>query len=764
MVNAIDSSVFIEKFKEEAADHIKLLNDGLLKYEKGKADAETISEIFRAAHTLKGSARMVGLDNVGTIAHKMEDLLGAVKDERIRFTQDVGDLLFVALDTIQLLLESPEQESDLVDIAAVVAQLEKAAATNVEAVTHEKKQAAKKSQIPTVNQAEKVMQQQDHAPASAIEAKVGRRSEDHEETIRVSTIKLDKLINIVGELAVNQIRATDINKDMNTLVNLLKGLSKQWNNLKEVLETNDDKADPSETAKLIEYVNLTIQDIQAFMTMQYRNRGENVSRLDHITSQLEKEVFEVRMLPVSTIFDNIPRAVRDLAKSLNKEVEVEIYGEETELDKKMLEELSDPIVHLIRNSVDHGIEPPEVREKLGKDRCGKIQLRAKQEGEHVEVSISDDGKGLDAKDVKRKASELELATESDLEKMSDEALFSFLFHPGFSTKKEISEVSGRGVGLDVVKANIEKLEGTVRMQSIAKQGMSITMKVPLTMAITRCLLVKISEEVFGIPTTAVEETTRIDPTSLQTIEGRSVIKWRGQVMPIVFLADILGLQRGQIDEEKYPVVIISGTTGRIGFVVEEHRGEQEMVIKGLDNILIGTPNIAGAAILGSGDVVMILHIADIMNAPTGIKAATIEGDAGGNERSAARPDKAARILVVDDAMATRELERNILKSNGYSVDVAIDGIDALERLNQQSFDLVVTDVQMPRLDGFALSEKIKHTETWQDIPVVIITSLSSDEDKKRGLGSGADAYISKSSFDADSFLETVRMVLGSRGK
>lgn len=813
MVSTIDNSVFIEKFCEEAKDHIQTLNNGLLRLEKDSSDKEIIAEIFRAAHTLKGSARMVGLDDIGLLAHRMEDLLGAVKDGRVKFTPEIGDLLFVALDTTQLLLENPDQGAGLVDIPAVTMQLEKACVGEAVARKISKVKAPGKSvdasslvsgeppaqtnAKPTYESSVKTESAADSSTdASGDQAKAdvdtepvadkqpdvdrrakatedtrfGRRREDHEETIRVSTGKLDRLINMVGELAVNQIRALELNKDTINSVKQVKTVARFWGLLKEHIEVHESLTMTSEKNRLLESISRNIEDCAHSMNGLMRQRLENVSRFDNIVNVLEKEIFEVRMLPVGTILQNLPRAIRDMSREMGKEIEVVLVGEETELDKKMLEELNDPLVHMVRNSVDHGIEAPEDRVKAGKPRTGKIVIEAKQEGEHVEISVTDDGNGIEVGGIKNKVIKLGLASESDLDRMTDDAILGFLFQSGFTTKENVSEISGRGVGMDVVKSNIERLEGTVRLRTVPGQGTTVSLRVPLTMAITRCLLVRTGNEVLGIPTTAVEETTRIDQSLIQSIEGRLALTFRGEVLPVVYLADILWLARGETSEDKLPVAIMSSPEGRIGFIVEEHLGEQEMVIKGFDELLSNTRNAAGAAILGSGEVVVILHVADIISSARGFFKGKVSGSTPGEDmvtESKGRDAQAStvlQVLVVDDSMATRELERNILKSYGYEVDVAIDGIDALEHLGVKHYDLVVADVEMPRLDGFSLTSKIKKSDDLKDIPVIIITSLSSEQDRRRGLESGADAYISKNAFTQENLIETVRMVLGVRGK
>lgn len=773
MTSKIDTSIFVGKFKEEAIEHIEVLNDGFLKLENGSADKETVDGIFRAAHTLKGSAKMVGLENIGHVAHKMEDLLGAIKDKRVSVSRDICDLLFVSLDTIQLLLEAPQDGEKLVDISAIVSQLEKASAKDK--IAKEEPEAVIVAQEPVepeapVNEAPAVK-----SPGSQVEGfddiirATGQRRDDHEETIRVSTGKLDYLINMVGELAINQIRAVELNKETMSLSKILKNTNRQWLLLKDNLALIDDEWLSETTNKVVEECDKSLRDLSETLTSAIRNRLDNVSRFDNIVNQLEREIFGVRMLPIAIIFRNIPRAVRDLARTLNKEITVEIIGEDTELDKKMIEALSDPLMHMIRNAVDHGIEMPDDREAGGKPREGKIVVEARQEGEHVEISVTDDGRGIDLDSVKRKAIGLGLVSEADILMMSDENIFSFLFNPGFTTKEEATEVSGRGVGMDVVKANVEKLEGSTRLISSPSQGTTIIIRVPLTMAITRCLLVRVGSEVFGIPTTTIEETTRIDPGTLQTVEGRLATTYRGEVLPMVFLADLLKLERGEISEEKYPIVIIGTAGGRIGFVVEDHLGEQEMVIKGFDDLLTNISNVSGAAILGSGDVIVILHVSDLLDSARSVvrqvpmNEAVQARDDIGEGRHRAESKEMARILVVDDSMATRELERSILRSYGFIVDVAIDGVDALEQLSIVDYDLVIADVQMPRMDGLGLTQKIKQSDHLKTIPVIIVTSLSEDEDKKRGLDSGAEAYIVKSAFSQENLIETVRMVLGIRG-
>jgi two-component system chemotaxis sensor kinase CheA len=412
---------------------------------------------------------------------------------------------------------------------------------------------------------------------------------------------------------------------------------------------------------------------------------------------------------------------------------------------------------MIRNALDHGIEDPDARVAAGKPRQGRLLLAARHEGEYVVIEMSDDGAGINSEKVKEKALKRQLITESEAGRMGDAEMTQLLFKPGFSTSDIITDVSGRGVGMDVVKTKVEELKGMVYLRSAAGKGTTVTLKVPLTLAMSRVMFVRAAGQLLAIPTTSMQEAVLIQRDAIKTIEGREAYVLRGHAVPLVGLDSVLGLDEvAAVERDRMPVVIIDLAGTRVGFVVDEMVGEHEVVIKALGPHLAKVGNIAGATILGSGEVVLILNPPDLIGSAalhyghhSSIKAARSKSE---------RKQTELRILVVDDSSTIRELEKGILLTAGYSVDEAVDGVDALAKVKKFKYDLMLVDIQMPRMDGLAFTKRIKGDSDFADIPIIIMTTLEKDEDKRRGIEAGADAYMVKKAFDQANLLSVIEQL------
>jgi len=469
---------------------------------------------------------------------------------------------------------------------------------------------------------------------------------------------------------------------------------------------------------------------------------------------------KVRMLPVSTVFDVFPRLVRDLAREKGKEVELQIEGAETELDRRVLEEIKDPLIHLLRNGVDHGIEAPQKRVKAGKPRQGTITLKAFQKGNNIVIEVTDDGAGINVKKVKKAALKAGLIGPDDMETMSDDEAMQLIFASGLSTSAVVTGTSGRGVGMDVVRKNVEGLQGHVDVDSTLGQGTQMTLTLPLTLATTQELLVQVEEQTYGIPISAVERIQRINPQDISTVEGKEAILVDNEPISLVRLSDVLELAPQEdkvLHAEKIPLIILGAGRRRIAFLVDGVVGQQESVVKGLGKQLSRVRNVAGVTILGTGQVIMTLNPIDLIKSARGVEGRT----AIAARITQAQVEKVERptILVVDDSLTTLTLEKNILETSGYEVKVATDGVEALSILQSDGCDLVVADILMPRMDGFELTTTVREDPKLKEIPIVLVTSLESREDKERGIEIGADAYIVKSTFDQETLLQTVEQLI-----
>lgn len=753
----IDRSVFIEKFKEEASEHLQKLNEGIITLESEPDNEEVISELMRSAHTLKGSSKMVGLLKISEIAHKVEDLFLAVKDKKIKAGSHVSDAIFNALDAILYLVNeaAPDKETDfdnqeIIDELDLLLEKPDSDEKNDDLrVVKEKKKETEEDIKEEERETEKSFKIGDKT-----EEKIKDKIKKTTETIRVKTNQIDTILNLVGEIVINQIKAERRQLDLKNLNSKIDDQLSNLDQLKEIInfmlsDTNGDSKNYLDSS--IERLKASIIESQKASLQIFKNYGDDISQMNIVVNELQEKSMVIRMLPISTIFNKYPRAVRDLAKEFEKKVNLVIKGETTELDKKVLEEINDPLIHLVRNSVDHGIEKPEERKRLGKKEVGQLILSASHEGDHILIEISDDGRGIDPEKIKQTAIKKGYINEDEASGLDEQDILYLIFESGFSTSTIITDVSGRGVGMDIVKKKIEEeLKGSVKIESNLGKGVKYTLMLPLTLAIIRALLIKVGDRIFAIPTTALEETIKINQRKIQKIKGKEAFQLRGNFIPLVSLSNILGLkERGSVDGD-ISIVIINSGGRRIGFKVQDLIFEQQIVIKTLGNHLKKVTNIAGTTILGEGEIVLILHIPDLIKS-----AREIEGLKAWYKKKKGSKQSEVKILVVEDSLTTRELEKSIFEAAGYQVDLAINGQEALSLLDQKNYDLVVTDIQMPLMDGFELTKTIKENDKLKQIPVVILTSLENDTEKQKGIEVGADAYIVKSTFDQASLLNTI---------
>ncbi|OHD85150.1 MAG: chemotaxis protein CheA [Sulfuricurvum sp. RIFCSPLOWO2_02_FULL_43_45] len=522
-----------------------------------------------------------------------------------------------------------------------------------------------------------------------------------EQTIRVDVKRLDHLMNLIGELVLGKNR---------------------------LIKINDDVEERYEGEAFLEELN------------------QVVSIVSLVTTDLQIAVMKTRMLPIGKVFNKFPRMIRDLSRELNKKIELEITGEETELDKSIVEEIGDPLVHIIRNSCDHGIETPDVRLVSGKEEGGTIHLKAYHEGNHIVIQIIDDGKGLDADMLKSKSIEKGIITEKEADGMTEKEAFGLIFRPGFSTAAQVTSVSGRGVGMDVVKTNIEKLNGMIDIDSEVGKGTSMKLKIPLTLAIIQALLVGVQEEYYAIPLASVLETVRISKDEIYTVESRSVMRLRDEVLSLVHIGDIFEVERVFDNSEHAYVVVLGLAESKIGLIVDSLVGQEEIVIKSLGEYLKGIEGIAGATIRGDGGVTLIVDVAALMQMAKSVKSTVGQESAESKGRLGVK-NKASdyTVMIVDDSKTDRTIMRKALEPMGITLVEAIDGVEALNVLKQGEymFDAMLVDIEMPRMDGYTLAAEIKKYNKYKNLPLIAVTSRTGKADRMRGVESGMIEYITK---------------------
>ncbi len=591
----------------------------------------------------------------------------------------------------------------------------------------------------------------------------------HIETVRVPTRNLDSLMTQTGELTVTQIRLAHRLAEIEEITNLWEEWSRDVfknrffihdMNLSNSTTINDYSIKQLQSyhhraEEQLEKLGLLINNLRTYI-------HEDVAKLDLITNEIESGVCTLRMLPLSTIFNMFSRVVRDLARQQSKQVELIIEGGDTKADKRIIEQMKDPLMHIIRNAVDHGIETPAERKRLGKLEVAQIKLKAYNTANNVIIEVRDDGQGLDIDKIKKTAIKRGICSESELTYMTQTQIQSLIFTPGFSTKKFVTEVSGRGIGLDVVKTNVEELKGNISIESQPRKGCLIRIILSTSLATINVLIVAIKNTYYALPVEYVQTSLMVSIASVFTIEGRDTIIFNNEPVSVARLADLLEIpvthQEEITEQEEIPCIILKVGTEKLGLFIDTLIDEQDVVLKPQSKLLKRVRNVAGATILGTGDVCMVLNPQDLLKSARKLSTyfASYHFLEQSDNQEVNIVNKKYLILLVEDSISTRTQEKRILESAGYEVITAVDGLDAFNKLKTRSFDAVISDIQMPNLDGLSLTAKIRENKNYSELPIILVTSLASNEDKQKGAEVGANAYITKDSFNQEVLLETLK--------
>ncbi|GAA8424802.1 chemotaxis histidine kinase/response regulator CheAY2 [Helicobacter pylori] len=786
-----DLQEIMEDFLIEAFEMNEQLDQDLVELEHNPEDLDLLNRIFRVAHTIKGSSSFLNLNILTHLTHNMEDVLNRARKGEIKITPDIMDVVLRSIDLMKTLLVtirdtgSDTNNGKENEIEEVVKKLQAITSQNLEGtketlgakeapekeakeeIKEKAKEEVKANKTPTAENpasdnpladepdldyanmsAEEVeaeierllnkrqeadkerraqKKQEDQAkpkqevapaketpktetpkaPKAETKAKAKADTEENkapsigvEQTVRVDVRRLDHLMNLIGELVLGK----------NRLIRIYSDVEERYDG-----------------EKFLEELNQVVSSISA------------------VTTDLQLAVMKTRMQPVGKVFNKFPRMVRDLSRELGKSIELIIEGEETELDKSIVEEIGDPLIHIIRNSCDHGIEPLEERRKLNKPETGKVQLSAYNEGNHIVIKISDDGKGLDPVMLKEKAIEKGVISERDAESMSDREAFNLIFKPGFSTAKVVSNVSGRGVGMDVVKTNIEKLNGIIEIDSEVGVGTTQKLKIPLTLAIIQALLVGVQEEYYAIPLSSVLETVRISQDEIYTVDGKSVLRLRDEVLSLVRLSDIFKVDAILESNSDVYVVIIGLADQKIGVIVDYLIGQEEVVIKSLGYYLKNTRGIAGATVRGDGKITLIVDVGAMMEMAKSIKVnITTLMNESENTKSKNSPSDYV-VLAIDDSSTDRAIIRKCLKPLGITLLEATNGLEGLEMLKNGDKipDAILVDIEMPKMDGYTFASEVRKYNKFKNLPLIAVTSRVTKTDRMRGVESGMTEYITK---------------------
>lgn len=783
----------LSMFKIEAEEHIKEISSNLLELEKiHDPDQQTgmIETIFREAHSLKGAARSVNLNQVETLCQSMESVFSAVKRRVLSLSPEHFDVLHEAVDHVAALIEAPE--TDISDILQKLTRVEervqspakiprRQVAEGISATIPEPPPTPEKPQVNAMHrdsdpqraeiQPMPVAQTPAAEPGSQPAAAGPEKDKSFiSETIRVTTSKLDSLLLQAEELMASKLHAFQYSADQRELMGTVDLWRKEWEKREQELkafrrdiERLEKSSDGESEAwfNILDFLNYNYGQVKNFesrIQTLSKMAETNARTLGGMVDNLLQDMKQVLTLPFSTLLKILPKVVRDLSRDQNKDVELIVKGSTIEIDRRILEEMKDPFIHLLRNCIDHGIEKPEERVKQKKSAGGYISIVISQtSGNKVEILVSDDGCGIDSKRVRAAAVKNGLVTEENARKMSDLEAQMLIFQSEISTSSIITDISGRGLGLSIVREKVEKLGGTINLDTQIGKGTTFRIQLPVTLATFRGILVDLNDQQFVIPTINIERVMRIQMNDIKTAENRETLLVDGKVVSLVHLADALEMPRRVVrGEESSTLQIILLTAGdkRMAFVVNKILNEQEVLVKSLGNQLLRVRNIAGATILGSNKVVLILNVTDLMK--SAVKVSQIPAKLSISEGTEVGKKS---ILVAEDSITSRTLLKNILESAGYNVKTAVDGVDALTALRTEIFDLVVSDIEMPRMNGFDFVSKIRSDKKTADLPVILVTALESREDRERGIDVGANAYIVKRSFDQSNLLEVINKLI-----
>ncbi|HHP7229929.1 MAG TPA: response regulator [Xenococcaceae cyanobacterium] len=746
----IEDDELRELYKIASTDHIDKIESGLLHLENHPDDQAKLEELLRATHSLKGDSRMLGVEEAEMLVHQMEDLLNEVRESQSLVSEGLCDRLYQGVDAVKKIArEAVTGEPSGVSLFHVVAQMmgaEEAGETETAEASKPAKVVATERQVVT---SEKIPTND----ASVVEHQI--------ETVRVDFNKLDTLMEQAGELLATKMRLARRDQDVFHMAQLWEDWSRNLSLNQSLFQELESRLTPEELAPLQQFEQINqryLEQLGGFVTKLQTVVVEDNARLETVTNDLESGIRKLRVVPLSSIFNLFPRLVRDLGKQLHKKIDFQIEGGDTAVDKRILEEIKDPLTHLIRNAIDHGLETPEARASVGKSPTASLTLKGYQNANNIIIEITDDGKGLDIAQIRATALRRCAYTEAELESMSDEQIHSLIFAPGFSTRTEVSEISGRGVGLDVVRANVERLKGTIQVKSVPNQGCQFQIILPTSLSTIPVLLVEVNQTPYALPIDFLDKMVLIPKTDIFQLEGTPTISWNDEPLSVVWLADLLKLSapsNGSFVQPTIPCVIIKVGSERLGLFVDDFLDQQNIILKPQSKLLQKIPNISGTTILSGGDVCMVLNPRDLLLTAT-------QGTGFASERSQVLTQAPVKpkVLLVEDSLPIRTQVKRILEGAGYDVTVAVDGLEGFKTIRAgKAFDAVVSDVEMPNLSGLEMTTRIREYAEYEELPIILVTTLAKEADKRKGAEAGANAYLTKGDFDQNLLLNTLKRLI-----
>ncbi|XWK90585.1 MAG: response regulator [Phormidium sp.] len=750
-------------FRLEVEAQVAVLNEGLLALESNPESTQALETLMRAAHSIKGSARIVALDEVVNLAHVMEDCFVAAQNQSITLDRDHIDALLHAVDLLQGISQVSDTELPnwLTEMGIDFAETRSLIAAIINPNTQT--QITKKSEdsitisdsavvaINPFNPANKIVKQPANQTTSASE-----QTATQDRVVRVSAENLNRIMSLAGE---SLIEANWLQPYADSMMTLKRQLVELSRSLEQLQDTLDRDAYHQEGKEYLEEVRNRENECINFLSERLSELEVYAQRTANLSDRLYREVITSNMRPFADGVQGFPRMIRDLARKLNKQVKLDIIGKSTPVDRDILKKLEAPLTHILRNATDHGIELPAERIAVAKPPEGTIRLEAIHRGGMLAITISDDGKGIDPEKLRQKVINKNLATADMVAQMSDAELLEFLFLPGFSTAKQVTEISGRGVGLDIAKSMAQEVGGTVRATSHPGKGTSFHFQLPLTLSVVRTLLVEISGKPYAIPLARIEQIVTVERANVSEVENRQYFTMNQQNIGLIAAHQVLELPELPANSDTLSVVVISDQSNPYGLVVDKFLGERDLVVRPLDPRLGKVPDISATSLMGDGSPILIIDVSDMVRSIDAIlntgKLAKV-----GAQSAITTTNKQKKILVVDDSITVREMERKLLENRGYLVDIAVNGVEGWNAVRSNRYDLVISDIDMPRMNGIELIKQMRSHPRLHSTPVIIVSYRDREEDRIQGLEAGADYYLTKSSFHDDTLIDAVVTLIG----
>ncbi|MFA6561412.1 MAG: hybrid sensor histidine kinase/response regulator [Verrucomicrobiia bacterium] len=749
----------MDLFRSEAETQTAILNEGLLEIEKDPTSKQWLERLMRAAHSVKGAARIVGLTPVVKVAHALEDCFVAAQKGQMLIGSNQADILLKGVDTLAQMSKLSDQEFEKwiadhqTEVDGLLGSLEAMKiATPQPAATSAAPASPTTSPPPKPAASVESLTPAPQAPVIPDAA----RADAQDRGVRISAEHLSRMMGLAGESAV---QAHRLEAFTDALTALKSHHAELLRLVRKARQREESSASNSQSSHTLREVSEKTERLHQ-TTMRRVEEFDLIARqLADVADRLYREAIASRMRPFADGVTGFPRLIRDLSKHLGKNVKFEILGKNTQVDRDILSKLEAPLTHLLQNAVDHGLEPPAERMAAGKTAEGSLKLEARHHAGRLTITVSDDGRGIDIEKMRKKIVAKGLASEDTSGRLSEAEILDFLFLPGFSTVECVTEVSGRGVGLDVVRTYLHEVSGSVRVENHLGHGIQFHLEMPVTRSVMRALVVEIAGDPFAFPLGRIERLLDVTSSEVKTVEGRQFVSLNQKNVGLIDARQILGLAGQAAHGKRWPVVVIGNEQVCYGIKVDRFLGERELVVRALDLRLGKVQDLSAVSLMEDGSPVLILDVDDlfrsIQNLLSGRRFESIRSGSGSTGQK-----KQKRILVVDDSITVREMERRLLQNRGYEVDVAVDGMDGWNSLHSGQYSLVISDVDMPRMNGFDFVRRIRQDPRFSALPVMLVSYKERKEDRMKGLEVGANYYFTKSGFHDEAFMEAVVDLIG----